>query len=216
MPTQSLLKHVRPLQARSRRTLDALLDAAAALLRERPYHELGVSEIISRAGSSTGSFYARFPDKASLLYALYERLGEGGVIMAKALREECAKLIEQGADAGAVAHHWVARVVRSHREQRGILRAVAIEAFQDERYRQRARAAMTRLSDTAVEALRPFRGKRPQRAFDADVAFAVRLVIAILDQQLFLPLSEAEAIAKHETALVCRLTEVFARYVQLT
>jgi AcrR family transcriptional regulator len=215
MPARSSSGHVRPLQARSQRTLDALLDAAAALLRERPYHELGVSEIIRRAGSSTGSFYARFPDKSSLLHALHERNSQGGSILAKALREECTKLVEQGASGSAVAHRWVARVVRGHRSQRGVLRAVAIEAFQDERYRRRARTTMSRLSETAAEVLRPFRGKRTTRAFDADVAFAVRLVIATLDQQLFLPLSGADALAESEATLVRRLTDVFVRYVQL-
>lgn len=215
MTARSSRGHIRPLQARSQRTLDALLDAAASLLRERPYHELGVSEIIRRAGSSTGSFYARFPDKSSLLHALHERNSEGGSMLADALRDECAKLIERGADGRAVAHRWVARVVRGHRANRGILRAVAIEAFQDGRYRRRARATMTRLSETAAEALRPFRGKRSTRAFDADVAFAARVVIATLDQQLFLPLAGADALVENETALVRRLTDVFVRYVQL-
>jgi hypothetical protein len=64
---------------------------------------------------------------------------------------------------------------------------------QDGRYRRRARATMTKLSESAAEALRPFRGKRSTRAFDADVAFAVRLVFATLDQQLFLPLAGADA-----------------------
>jgi AcrR family transcriptional regulator len=63
----------KPVQDRSRRTLDALLDATEALLRERRFEQITVAEIILRAGASTGSFYARFPGKDALLPALYAR-----------------------------------------------------------------------------------------------------------------------------------------------
>jgi AcrR family transcriptional regulator len=63
----------KPVQDRSRRTLEALLDATEALLQERRFEEITVAEIILKAGSSTGSFYARFPGKDALLPALYAR-----------------------------------------------------------------------------------------------------------------------------------------------
>jgi AcrR family transcriptional regulator len=63
----------KPVQDRSRRTLEALLDATEALLADRRFEEITVAEIILKAGSSTGSFYARFPGKDALLPALYAR-----------------------------------------------------------------------------------------------------------------------------------------------
>jgi AcrR family transcriptional regulator len=62
-----------PLQDRSRRTLEAILDATEVLLEERPFEKISVPEIILKAGSSTGSFYARFASKDALLPALYAR-----------------------------------------------------------------------------------------------------------------------------------------------
>lgn len=62
-----------PLQDRSKRTLEAILDATEALLEERPFDKISIPEIILKAGSSTGSFYARFPAKDALLPALYAR-----------------------------------------------------------------------------------------------------------------------------------------------
>ena len=62
-----------PLQARSQQTLESILDAAEALLREKNFGDISVSEIILRAGASTGSFYARFESKDALLPALYKR-----------------------------------------------------------------------------------------------------------------------------------------------
>ncbi len=65
-----------PRQERSRRTLDEMVRAAGELLRERPYDEVGVDEIVERAGCTKGAFYHRFADKASLLHHLNGRLFE--------------------------------------------------------------------------------------------------------------------------------------------
>lgn len=63
-----------PKQARSRRTLDRLVRAALELLAERGIEGTGVHDIVERAGSSVGSFYARFDGKEDLLLYLEERL----------------------------------------------------------------------------------------------------------------------------------------------
>jgi AcrR family transcriptional regulator len=56
-----------PVQARSRRTLARILDASLTLLGERGWDGLTVQDIVSRAGTSVGSFYARFSGKKDLL-----------------------------------------------------------------------------------------------------------------------------------------------------
>ena len=56
-----------PVQARSRRTLAHILDASITLLGERGWDGLTVQDIVSRAGTSVGSFYARFSGKDDLL-----------------------------------------------------------------------------------------------------------------------------------------------------
>ena len=51
-----------------------MLDAAEeALIAEGGVGALTVSEVVRRAGSSVGAFYARFPDKDALLSTLHER-----------------------------------------------------------------------------------------------------------------------------------------------
>jgi len=62
-----------PQQARSQKTLERLLDAAEELIAERGVASVTVSEVVRRAGSSVGAFYARFPDKDALLATLHER-----------------------------------------------------------------------------------------------------------------------------------------------
>ena len=68
-----------PRQARSQETLDRILDAAEALVAEKGFEDSPVSEIVQRAESSVGAFYARFHDKEGLLHALYERYYEEAV-----------------------------------------------------------------------------------------------------------------------------------------
>jgi len=53
--------------------MERILGAAEELLREEPFESVTVAEIVRRADSSVGAFYARFPAKAALLSALYAR-----------------------------------------------------------------------------------------------------------------------------------------------
>ncbi|MEJ2312804.1 MAG: helix-turn-helix domain containing protein [Gemmatimonadales bacterium] len=62
-----------PVQARSRRTMDRIVRAAEELLEERPFDAVSVAEIVHRAGTSVGAFYARFSCKGDLLAAIYAR-----------------------------------------------------------------------------------------------------------------------------------------------
>ncbi len=73
-PSSKPLQSVsRPKQARSARTLENILSAAEALIAEKGLPDASIPEIVRRAGSSVGGFYARFKDKAELLRALEER-----------------------------------------------------------------------------------------------------------------------------------------------
>jgi AcrR family transcriptional regulator len=63
----------RPKQERSRATVEALLDATAALLVEEGYPRTTTNRIAKRAGVSVGSLYQYFPNKEAVVAALIER-----------------------------------------------------------------------------------------------------------------------------------------------
>ncbi len=65
-----------PKQARSQRTLERLLDATEFLIAEGGVESITISAVVRRAKSSVGAFYARFPDKESLLRCVVERFYE--------------------------------------------------------------------------------------------------------------------------------------------
>lgn len=60
----------RPVQERSRRTVEAILEAAAQVLERRGYAGTTTDRIAERAGVSVGSLYQYFPNKDSILLAL--------------------------------------------------------------------------------------------------------------------------------------------------
>jgi AcrR family transcriptional regulator len=62
-----------PQQTRSRETLVRLTEAAEKLFAEKGYDGASVSDIVTSARCSVGSFYARFKDKESLFLHVHDR-----------------------------------------------------------------------------------------------------------------------------------------------
>jgi len=65
-----------PRTDRGRRTLRALLDAAAAEFGEKGFHEGSISGITRRAGVALGSFYTYFDSKDEIFRALVRDMSE--------------------------------------------------------------------------------------------------------------------------------------------
>ncbi len=63
----------RPIQRRSRLTVELILEAAAQIFEERGYARGTTNHIAERAGFSVGTLYQYFPNKDALLVALTEQ-----------------------------------------------------------------------------------------------------------------------------------------------
>ena len=63
-----------PTQARSRRTLARIVEASRVLIIEKGRDGLTVQDVVARARTSVGSFYARFAGREALLQYLDEEL----------------------------------------------------------------------------------------------------------------------------------------------
>jgi AcrR family transcriptional regulator len=78
-----------PLQARSRKRHQALLEAAALVFAERGFEAATTEEIAARAGTSIGSLYQFFPNKLALFEALAQRyLDAARVVYEQLLSDE--------------------------------------------------------------------------------------------------------------------------------
>lgn len=85
-----------PRQERGRRRIDAILDAAAALIGEVGAEAVTVQALAARAGASKGSMYHFFPDRESVFLALAERHVEALRASLAAAREERAASVAAG------------------------------------------------------------------------------------------------------------------------
>lgn len=109
-----------PVQRRSRETFERILRVTEAMLEERTFERATIADIVARADSSVGSFFARFDGKEALLAHLIDRhhaemLGD--------VRRELAEDLWNGIGLEARARAWVGLVVGWCRTRRGVLRA---------------------------------------------------------------------------------------------
>ncbi len=74
MVSQPLVKmRKKPRQARAAATLDAIVEAAAQLLRKEGEEAVTTAKVAARAGVSIGSIYQYFPNRDAILFALIRR-----------------------------------------------------------------------------------------------------------------------------------------------
>lgn len=95
-----------PQQERSRATLDDLTTAVGALLLEAGSTDLSVRDLVNRAGTSVGAFYARFDDRdAALAYTSHDFWARS--------RQLWLEYLDPDEWIDASAAHIVVRVVRT-------------------------------------------------------------------------------------------------------
>ena len=124
----------RPVQSRSRRTVDAVLKAAAQVFTRRGYAGATTNHIAERAGVSVGSLYEYFPSKDALLVALMEaHLAEGETVLQRAAAEVAARGVH---DLAAVVRHVARAMVELHARDRELHRILFEEAPLSRRIRQ--------------------------------------------------------------------------------
>lgn len=99
----------RPRQARSKATVEAILEATARILRSEGYAGLSTNKVAKLAGVSVGSLYQYFPNKTALVTALVEQ-------HAQSIREIVANGFLELADAPlpVVARQLVSKMVEVH------------------------------------------------------------------------------------------------------
>lgn len=134
-PTTELQWVRAPQQARSQDTLARLLDAAEAMLEEAPWDQTTVASLVARARSSIGAFYARFPDKDSLLQHLHQRRAAEGVQTAEAA---LARERWEGVSLEPLLRALVGFVAKDYREHAGLHREIVRRNSVDPRFRERS------------------------------------------------------------------------------
>lgn len=170
----------RPLQKRSRATLERLLAAGVDLLREKGYEGLSIAELSARSGVSVGSIYQRFDGKEALFAALQERILERIDAEQAALFDD----VDPASPDVVLVSEAVARLAAMCRRNEPLLRVMILRGAVDEATRQRG----SRSSIVLAHAFEQFLLARVRRfghadpALAADVAF--RMVYATLTRRI--------------------------------
>lgn len=178
---QRLPRGVRaPVQARAQETLERLLDAGEAVIAERGLDACTVSEIVRRARSSVGVFYARFADREALLRCLHERFCEQAT---RGFESAFASERWERAPAAQIVRAAVTGLVAAEQARPALVRAFVQAAGRDPSYGRRARASI----DGSVARLQELLAARREEIAHPDpraaIELAVWLVIAHLDQR---------------------------------
>ena len=199
-----------PKQARSERTLYRLLDAAEALIAEQGLGGLSIPEVVRRAGSSVGGFYARFRDKNELLCALEERFFLEVQSRLDALADE-----RRWADAPVreVVAAAVDELVNVTESRRALIRCFMFRATQDVQIRDvavrfRNRAA-ERIAAVLVGKSPSFSHPDPVLAID----LGVQAAFSLMNQHALLDGTEAAGRMLSLDDLKREIARLFVAYV---
>ena len=114
-----------PKQARSRETVERILESTEELLGTRLFEDLPLAEILRKADTSVGAFYARFDGKEALVPHLYQRYDA-------TLHAAAARFLAPDRWRGRTLVYRASRIVRfavrEYRRHRGLMRALALHA----------------------------------------------------------------------------------------
>lgn len=115
-------------QHRSLQTFERLLNAAEELLAERPFDEVSVSDICTRAGHSVGAFYRRFESKEGLLQVMHERYTERCIHLQSAALSPARW---EGVPLGDMLERVITEMVQATRQDSNFRMAAAHLAISD-------------------------------------------------------------------------------------
>jgi len=172
---------VTPKQARSEDTLRRILEAAESLIEEKGLADVSIPEIVRRAGSSIGGFYARLQDKNALLRALEERFfGD----LSQRLEELDNAQRWRAASLPDIVAACVEELVSATRQRRNLIQAFLFRASQDPEFQHAALRFRDRVSNRIGQLLfrrrEEFRHPDPLVAIDLAVQLAFGLMFQLV------------------------------------
>ena len=202
-------------QARSRESLERLLQATQEILEKDGLDKATIPRIAKRAGLSAGAVYRRFPDKDALLRTLLLRFMQANAEKAeRVLKPE----LWEGRDLKTMVRSIFGGMVTSYRQRRRLFRSFVqfVDRHPDAAFRRRVEElemrSIQKVNDLLLSRRSEIRHSDPERAISLGmmmVAFTLREIFVMFDQPLqpsdYLPMSDEQL--NHE------LPYAFLRYL---
>lgn len=200
----------RPKQARSEQTLYRLLDAAEELIQEKGLADVSIPEIVRRAGSSVGGFYARFKDKNELLRALEERF-------LQRLDEQVVELADPGhwqrATTAEIVASCINELVSTYRAERNMISAFLVRAAADVEIRKEGMRFRQRVERRISELLLTRRDEISHPQPEVAIDLAVQLAFGLMLQNVIFGDLRAGDRVLDDAMIETELTRNFLAYV---
>ena len=194
-------------QRRSQETTVALLEAGAAMLRERSLDELSLDDLCKRVGVTIGAFYGRFESKDAFFTALMSLAASRALAALRAVVSD-----EEGLGAGLeqACRSIVEVAVDVVRRNVGVVRAASqYESIYPERW-----GTVRATGNAMVELARPLllarMGRGRIEAKERSIGFAFQmmfgtLINAVLHQPKLVSLDEPEMVDRLVLAMFLQL-----------
>ncbi|ETX06089.1 MAG: hypothetical protein ETSY2_19165 [Candidatus Entotheonella gemina] len=201
----------KPRQDRSRRTLEAMLDAVEVLIAERGVDVLKLSDIAARAGYTTGAIYARFRDKEALLEQLYDRFVTRAI---ETMDQGYATLTAEGVDLTEALTLWV-RTLIAHQRQNWSLRNAFLTRIQiEESYRLRSRDLTLHAAWVLRQVLEQHHDRIAHDDLDQAAGMAALIIYATIEQAITLREPVSVYLPASDDVLVAELVRVLMAYFE--
>ncbi len=207
-PDQSMRK---PRQDRSRRTLEAMLDAVEGLIAERGVEVLKLGDIAARAGYTTGAIYARFRDKEALLEQLYERFVTRAI---EAMDQGYATLTAEGVDLTAALTLWVRTLIAHQRQNWALHNAFLTRIQTEEPYRLRSRRLTLHAAWVLRQVMEQHHDRIAHHDLDRAAGMAVLIMYATIERAITLREPVSVYLPDSDDALVAELVRVLSAYLE--
>lgn len=178
-PRRDALVVTQPQQRRSRATMERIVTVAEELLSEKPFEQITIAEISTRAGCAPTAIYSKFSDKTALLLEVHDRFKDR---VAEQTRLAAEELHAGGASPDELLEWAASGLVTLYRANRRLLRSVLL-AGNVVMY-ERASELTRTLSTTLAERLAADVPARRRAPLERDLDFALRTVVALLQQDL--------------------------------
>jgi AcrR family transcriptional regulator len=190
--------------------MERVLDAAEALLGDKRFEDVHVSEIALRAETSVAAFYRRFKDKDALLHALHERLCEEAFATAD---DVLASERWKGAGIAEILSDFIPFVIKALQRHEALDRAIYQRALADELMRERSsrltRHVVSRVSELLLERSDEIRHPKPEMA----VSFALIQAMALLVQHYTVAMREIEPVLMSDEQVALEVTSSVLAYL---
>ena len=199
-----------PRQSRSQESLERILDAAEIEVSERGFEQATVADIVRRAKSSVGSFYARFGEKDALLRCLHDRFNAEAVATTDAVLDPARW---GRTPVGQILSTTIPFLVDVYRQRCGLMRAFIIRATADPEFAERcsplSRHLTAKLTELLLTRRDEIRHAEPRLACE----IALQAVLSTLDMATLFHGAEWNGRALSDPMLGDELTRLFAGYL---